>query len=504
MRAPESMSAAFSAAVDDIFDGQLETTSQSDSGPYVINLSSSSAPVSLPTSGIPLTSKTRVYSTRQVDDRRVRYRLRLGPFLTESQANAALSLVRESYPAAFAAPASSEDLEEFDDIAFDEVVASAETKPAPAANVSVAKPAAVAALPPKTVVAPAVKIDLLQEIPTLATPAAIVPKMVSVKTQPVPAAPPSAPAKAAAAATPSAPQGRIKAVPAAPAKPVSVPPSAPVKPVTAVVTSPVKPVPVAATAKPMSAASAPAKPVAAVTPPAPMVVPPKMLESFATIELTLVPDTVAAAPSKPAAQAQATKTGGKSLAHEVSNLLDSISLELVSDEKPAAGKVNVEQLPHRQAPSSMSRAGEDREPDLESTQTMRALTSAELADTNKSTHWFSIELSVSDKAFDPDSVPDLDIFSAYRLYVIKSEGPGGAIHALRLGFFGSDIAAKAVAGYLTDHYQKAAVMRVSNAERERFSQECVEARKRVEGTGKHSVIEITDQRYIREISLAER
>jgi hypothetical protein len=501
------MSAAFSAAVDDIFDGQLESTSQSESGPYVINLSSSSAPVSLPTSGIPLTPKTRVYTTRGVDDRRVRYRLRLGPFLTESQANTALSMVRESYPAAFAAPASSEDLQEFDDIEFDAVVATPETKPAPAANVSVAKPAAVTPLPaPKAVASPTVKIDLLQEIPTLATPAVTVPKMASVRTQPVPAAKASAPAKAQAPATPAV-QGQIKSILAEPAKPADATARTPVKPVTAVVSAPVKPVPVAATtpAKPVSAASAPMKPVAVVTPPAPMVVPPKVLETRATIELTLVPDAVAAAPLKPAAQAQAgSKTGGTSLAREVSNLLDSISLELVSDDKPQAGKGNVEELPHRQAPPSMRRASEERESDLESTQTMRALTSAELADTNKNTHWFSIELSVSDKAFDPDSVPDLDIFSAYRLYVIKSEGPGGAIHALRLGFFGSDIAAKAVAGYLTDHYQKAAVMRVSNAERERFSQECVEARKRVEGTGKHSVIEITDQRYIREISLAER
>jgi hypothetical protein len=72
------------------------------------------------------------------------------------------------------------------------------------------------------------------------------------------------------------------------------------------------------------------------------------------------------------------------------------------------------------------------------------------------------------------------------------------MHALRLGFFGEEIAAAAVASYLTEYYEKPTIKRVSVAERERFADQCIEPRKDVEATGRHAVIEITSERYIRE------
>jgi hypothetical protein len=129
-------------------------------------------------------------------------------------------------------------------------------------------------------------------------------------------------------------------------------------------------------------------------------------------------------------------------------------------------------------------------PDLESTQTVRALTPPELENEDTS-RWFVIQLSLSDQAFDPDTVPNLDIFSEYRLYSVASVDQGRTLHALRLGFFTEEIAAVMVASYLGAYYDKPTIRRVSVAERERFNDQRVEARKDVGATGRHAVIEIT-------------
>src|SRR5579871_6007970 len=99
MGASKSTASTLSLEVDDLFQGSFGSQLD-DSGPFVINLSSSTVPISLPDNGIPLTRNTRIYQIRRVEDQRVRYRLRLGPFLTETQANAVLGIVREGYPAA--------------------------------------------------------------------------------------------------------------------------------------------------------------------------------------------------------------------------------------------------------------------------------------------------------------------------------------------------------------------------------------------------------------------
>ena len=57
------------------------------------------------------------------------------------------------------------------------------------------------------------------------------------------------------------------------------------------------------------------------------------------------------------------------------------------------------------------------------------------------------------RPFDPDSLPNLDIFSVYRLYSVAGLDQGRVMHALRLGFFSDEIAANTVASYLTAFYQ---------------------------------------------------
>ncbi len=136
-------------------------------------------------------------------------------------------------------------------------------------------------------------------------------------------------------------------------------------------------------------------------------------------------------------------------------------------------------------------------PNLESTQTIRALTSVELED-EQALRWFVIQLSQSENAFDPDTVPNLDIFSAYRLYSVAGIDQGKIVYSLRLGFFGEEVSAGAVASYLTEYYEKPTIKRVSAAERQRFSDSTLEPRKDVGATGSHAVIEITNERYIRE------
>jgi hypothetical protein len=129
---------------------------------------------------------------------------------------------------------------------------------------------------------------------------------------------------------------------------------------------------------------------------------------------------------------------------------------------------------------------------LESTQTLRVLTPMELED-HLATRWFVIQLACADHAFDPDAVPNLDIFSEYRLYSVAGLDQGRVVHALRLGFFREEIGAVAVASYLAAYWDKPTIKRVSVAERERFANQRVEARKDVGATGKHAVIEITDE-----------
>jgi hypothetical protein len=137
-------------------------------------------------------------------------------------------------------------------------------------------------------------------------------------------------------------------------------------------------------------------------------------------------------------------------------------------------------------------------PTLESTQTVRALTSVELEDA-QAARWFVIELALAEQAFDPDTVPNLDIFRVYRLYSVAGLDQGRIVHALRLGFFSEEIAARAVANYLAAFYDKPTINRVSTAERQRFAEQSLEPRKDVGATGKQAIIEITSERFVRAV-----
>lgn len=297
-------------SIDDLLAPLPATARLGGSGPFVINLSASSAPIDLPAKGIAGCQHAHVYQVQRTEDRRLRYRLRLGPFADEDEADGVLKKAREIYPSALTATADADDLR-----AIATLQAKADALQSPAAKPPGAKP------PEKSAVSP-----------------------------------------------------------------VSLPST-----------------PTAASPRPVAAAPAPR---------------------------------------------------------------------------------HVEQLSARL-------------PSLETTQTVRTLTSRELED-DKASRWFVIELSLAEDAFDPETVPNLDIFSVYRLYSVAEIDQGRIVHALRLGFFSEEIAAGAVASYLADFYDKPAIKRVSAAERRRFAEHPLEPRKDVGATGKLSVIEITSDRYVRE------
>jgi hypothetical protein len=105
---------------------------------------------------------------------------------------------------------------------------------------------------------------------------------------------------------------------------------------------------------------------------------------------------------------------------------------------------------------------------------------------------------VASHCLHPDVLPPLDSCSLYRLYTGIGIDQGRLVHALRLGFFGEEAGARAVAGYLAAFYDESIVKRVSVAERDRFADQRVEARKDVGATGRHLAIEITDELVVRE------
>ncbi len=383
--------------IDDLLAPLPETIRLGGAGPFVINLSASSAPIVPPVKGVAHGDQAHLYQLQRTEDRRVRYRLRLGPFASEDEADAVLRKVRDDYPGALTATADTDDLRAI----------AALTSKSPAAQTtgplslprSAVPPASAA---PRAVTAPASQSVAASPASSDAPVTADVPMLTAVRVLPVPAAAPK-PAD----------------TPAAPVAPVRAPAAA----------IPVLRAPATATPAPRAAAAAtaaPSAPIAAI--PAPRGL---------------------AAASPPSA--------------------------------PVARRAE----PARPVPT------------LESTQTVRALTQLELED-DQASRWFAIQLALAEEAFDPETVPNLDIFRVYRLYSVAGIDQGRIVHALRLGFFTEQVAAGAVASYLAAFYDTPAVKRVSTAERERFAEQSLEPRKDVGATGKQAVIEITNERYIRE------
>jgi hypothetical protein len=412
-------------SVDDLLATLPETTRLGGRGPFVINLTASSAPISLPVKGIAGAQHAHVYQIQRMEDRRPRYRLRLGPFAKEDQADAVLKKVRDIYPGALTATADADDLRAIATLQAKAGAQSSAEKAAASSQPVAATPAPSAAptasVTPMAFAAPTV---LAKPAPS---PAASV--------TPAPSVKPTVPAMPTASAIPTVERGNAVRVPEA------VPMLSATVPVLRQAEQPGKRGPGLETTP-----TAPAKPAPSVKPPV---------------------------PAKPTASAIPT-------------------VERRNPVRVPAAVPTLSATVPRQAEQPSKHV-----PSLESTQTVRALTELELEDDNAS-HWFVIQLSLAEETFDPDTLPNLDIFSVYRLYSVAGIDQGRIVHALRLGFFTEEIAAGAVASYLGAFYDKPTIKRVSGAERERFAEQSLEPRKDVGATGRHAAIEITSERFVRE------
>ncbi|MBS0394964.1 MAG: SPOR domain-containing protein [Proteobacteria bacterium] len=83
---------------------------------------------------------------------------------------------------------------------------------------------------------------------------------------------------------------------------------------------------------------------------------------------------------------------------------------------------------------------------------------------------YAVQLDWSLRPIDPDRVPRLGIFRAYRLYAVRVHRHGGTEYGLRLGFFTSLDGARQVADYLRADYVCASVVPVSYREYSRASE----------------------------------
>jgi hypothetical protein len=84
---------------------------------------------------------------------------------------------------------------------------------------------------------------------------------------------------------------------------------------------------------------------------------------------------------------------------------------------------------------------------------------------------FAVQLQWSVQPVELDKVPPLAIFSAYTLYSVEGSREGRKWYGLRLGFFNDAISAKQVAYYVRSEFTSVAVVPVGPQERERATED---------------------------------
>ena len=144
-------------------------------------------------------------------------------------------------------------------------------------------------------------------------------------------------------------------------------------------------------------------------------------------------------------------------------------------------------------PPALVRDSSSAHPNLDSTQTIRALTNEELSDAAQE-KWFAIQLAASDQPVNLDTMPHLDIFEAYSLYSVATAGSGKIVHSLRLGFFKEAVSAEAVTGYLKTFFASPTVLRISVAEQARFKDAPQPRRGEVVEEPKNNVVDLNNAR----------
>jgi hypothetical protein len=464
---------------------------------FVINLCASIAPVQTSGKNLPGLDNYRLYQVARVEDGRTRHRLRLGFFTSESHAESVLTVVRQQYPTAFTTSLCDED-RRFARGYLPGTPAAAPA-PAPVRPVAVVAPAPAPAQPatPPAVKAAPTPASVKAPVAPAATPAASTPASRTLsRAEPevveLSWEPDAAPSKSAAPAAPAI-AAQAPATTAPKATPSSATTSARMRALALSEPAPAKvekkPVtPAGTTAKSMrvpalSLAEPPPPPSVETKAPAknePFHVGKGVAISDAGLSLHAeAPKKSAApvveapaarsAPVEPPAPAKAAAPRAAIAPSHAKPAPGIAAKPAASVSKPAARTpalppaITKAPIPAR---PSLQNSGFVL-PELDTTQTIRALTNAELNDDSQE-KFFSIQLAASEQPVNLDTMPRLDIFEAYRLYSVAIAGSGKITHSLRLGFFKEETSAEAVCGYLKTFFGSPTTLRVSSAEHARF------------------------------------
>ena len=499
---------------------------------FLINLCASMAPVQLASKSLPGLEAYRLYQVTRVEDGRTRYRLRLGFFPTRTGAEEVLAKVREQYPTAFTACLCEEDRRHtrgyvvsapvakpsMTIVASNPPKAVASTAQVPAAkSTTTAQPAVTKAPAPAAKPAAATK-PVAKAAPVVsATAAKTAPAAKTTQTTPsVAVAQKAVPAKPTLAAKPSSFEAELKDLEELSWDPPALTASTPAaKEQTG--KHPVQTIPAGFKSQPVIKAKAPtpAPPTSSIKldagasmrvkaleltfsdpPPAPAPKPAPAASNqpfhvgkgveIPAVQLSLQADTPSAV-KPPEAAASAAKAAPIKPTLPISTKAPQHSAAAVQAKTPAVTA----------KPSMPARVSVTKNPDLDSTQTIRALTNEELADEAQE-KWFAIQLAASEQPVNLDAMPHLDIFEAYRLYSIAIAGSGKIIHSLRLGFFKEAVSAEAVAGYLKTFFGSPSVLRISVAEQARFKDATLPKKPAVpEPKAQPNVVEIGSARNLR-------
>src|SRR5580693_5297182 len=389
---------------------------------FVINLCSSTSPVALSPPDHAGLKRYSFFVSRRREESRERFRLHMGYFDTQEEAEKLLDIVREIYPGAWAGLAPGQRLRA--------AAAAAAQAPAAAIEQEVA-PAPVVAKAPVAALSPApVGIPAPTPAPTIVAPA---PASIAA---PAVAVPGPVAAKAAAVGDEEVSfqllpddGARRRPAPAAAAE-------------AAKATAPPQNAQVAAKAEAQAATNSLSNVRAAIAsledgtvPAAPVLKPPADLK-IPELKAAVIP--VSRKPAdKPAvnpAEKPAEKPVAKPVAAEPEVLNDAAAMAVLEDDdaanaKPANGKAGA--APVAEKPC------------------------------------YAVQLIWSVTPISVSQVPQLAIFSAYTLYGAEGNRDGRRWYGLRLGFFTDAVSAKQVAHYVRSEFSTVSVVPVTARERER-------------------------------------
>lgn len=449
-----------------------------DTGPFVLNLCSSTSPMALAQTDLPELKRFTFFVSRRFEEGRERFRLHMGYFTTLAEAEEWLNVVREIYPGAWAGEAPGKKLR-----ARAAAAAAAQAQhalgPQPRSALPNLPPAAPVAPAPPRASAPAVRasapVARSVDLPTAARRA--------------PAASFDVPTVHAAAASPAPPRAANPSV----LTPPVVKAAAPQALVPVAKAAPSQVVQPAAKAFPIARAQGAGgpQPRPAATSSAAL----KAAPSAGSVKAS--PLAVARLPAgvsnAAAANRQRPKAPTKGTAFDDSNVrevlaaLDDTGETGQTRVMPATRGSRVEAqedasltdtqvlryLENRRSDDGPGRTGED-PPDAgisllkpDDTGTRRALKDAVSQNAPVA---FAVQLQWAVQPVALDKVPPLAIFSAYTLYTVEGSREGRKWYGLRLGFFSDAISAKQVAYYVRSEFASVAVVPVSPQEKLRATE----------------------------------